>query len=55
MHKTLSMKMSASVRIIKGWDIWNKMADEMTPEMESAGMKFIFNSRETDEKNSFNY
>ena len=34
--------MYASVEITKGWDTWNKMAEEMNPEMESAGMKYIF-------------
>jgi len=44
------MNMYASVEITKGWDTWNKMAEEMNPEMESAGMKFIFKGCETDEK-----
>ncbi len=42
--------MYASVEITKGWDIWNKMAEEMNPEMESAGMKFIFKGCDMDEK-----
>ena len=38
------------VEITKGWDTWNKMAEEMNPEMESEGMKFIFKGCEMDEK-----
>ena len=44
------MKMYAMVEITKGWDTWNKMAEEMNPEMESEGMKFIFKGCEMDEK-----
>ena len=44
------MKMYATVEITKGWDSWNKMAEEMNPEMESEGMKFIFKGCETVEK-----
>ena len=44
------MKMYATVEITKGWETWNKMAEEMNPEMESEGMKFIFKGCEMDEK-----
>ena len=44
------MKMFATVEITKGWETWNKMAEEMNSEMESEGMKFIFKGCDMDEK-----
>ena len=45
------MKMYATVEITKGWETWNKMAEELNSDMVSVGgMKFIFKGCETDEK-----
>ena len=45
------MKIYINVDITKGWDIWNKMAEELNSDMVSVGgMKFIFKGCETDEK-----
>ena len=44
------MKMYLTVEITKGWDTWNKFIEEMNPEREAAGMKFIFKGCEMDEK-----
>ena len=46
------MKMYATVEITKGWETWNKMAEEMNSEMESEGMEFIFKGCDMEEKNS---
>ena len=42
--------MYLTVEITKVWDTWNKFTQEMEPERESAGMKFIFKGCEMDEK-----
>ena len=42
--------MYVTVEITKGWETWNKMSEEMNPEMESEGIKFIFKGCEMDEK-----
>ena len=45
------MKLYLTVDITKGWNTWNKMAEELNPDMVSAGgMKFVFKGCETDEK-----
>ena len=45
------MKAYVSVNISKGWDTWNKMAEDLDSEMESVGfMKFIYKGCEMDEK-----
>ena len=44
------MKMFATVEITKGWETWNKMAEEMNSEMESEGMEFIFKGCDMEEK-----
>ena len=45
------MKIYINVDITKGWDTWNKMAEELNSDMVSAGgMKFVFKGCETDEK-----
>ena len=46
------MKSYISVNISKGWETWNKMAEEMNSEMESEGMEFIFKGCDMEEKNS---
>ena len=43
-------EMYLTVEITKGWDTWNKFTEEMRPEREAAGMKFIFKGCEMDEK-----
>ena len=51
------MKIYINVDITKGWDTWNKMAEELNSDMVSVGgMEFIFKGCETDEKkNSLNH
>ena len=45
------MKIYINVDITKGWDTWNKMAEELSLDMVSAGgIKFVFKGFETDEK-----
>ena len=45
------MKIYINVDITKGWDTWNKMAEELSSDMVSVGgMEFIFKGCETDEK-----
>ena len=45
------MKIYINVDITKGWDTWNKMAEELNSDMVSVGaMEFIFKGCETDEK-----
>ena len=45
------MKIYINVDITKGWDTWNKMAEELNSDMVSVGgMEFIFKGYETDEK-----
>ena len=45
------MKIYINVDITKGWDTWNKMAEELNSDMISVGgMKFIFKGCETNEK-----
>ncbi len=44
------MKVYATVEITKGWDTWYKLSEEMKPEMEAVGMKFLFKGCEMDEK-----
>ena len=45
------MKIYINVDITKGWDTWNKMAEELDSDMVSVGgMEFIFKGCETDEK-----
>ena len=45
------MKIYINVDITKGWDTWNKMAEELNSDMVSlGGMEFIFKGCETDEK-----
>ena len=43
-------EMYLTVEITKGWDTWNKFTEEMEPEREATGMKFIFKGCEMDEK-----
>ena len=42
--------MYGTVEITKGWDTWYKLSEEMKPEMEAVGMKFLFKGCEMDEK-----
>ena len=45
------MKEYISVNISKGWDTWNKMAEDLDSEMESVGfMKFIYKGCDMEEK-----
>ena len=45
------MKIYLTVDITKGWDTWNKIAEEPNSDMVSVGgMEFIFKDCETDEK-----
>ena len=45
------MKIYINVDITKGWDTWNKMAEELNSDMVSVGgMEFIFKGWKTDEK-----
>ncbi len=45
------MKIYINVDITKGWDTWNKMAEELNFDMVSVGgMEFIFKGCEKDEK-----
>ena len=45
------MKIYLTLDISKGWDSWNKMAEELNSDMVSAGgMQFIFKGCEMDEK-----
>ena len=45
------MKSYISVNISKGWDTWNKMAEDLDSEMESVGfMKFIYKGCDMEEK-----
>ena len=45
------MKAYVSVNISKGWNTWNKMAEDLNSEMISkAGMQFIYNDCDMDEK-----
>ena len=45
------MKAYISVNISKGWDTWNKMAEDLDSEMESVGfMKFIYKGCDMEEK-----
>ena len=45
------MKSYISVNISKGWDTWNKMAEDLDSEMESVGfMKFIYKGCDMAEK-----
>ena len=54
LHKALYMKgnyeMYLTVESTKVWDTWNKFTEEMEPEREAAGMKFILKGCEMDEK-----
>ena len=38
------------MKLQKGWETWNKISEEMNPEMESEGMKFIFKGCDVEEK-----
>ena len=49
------MKVYATVEITKGWGTWYKLSEEMKPEMEAVGMKFLFKGCEMDEKSSCNH
>ena len=45
------MKSYISVNISKGWETWNKMAEDLDSEMESVGfMKFIYKGCDMEEK-----
>ena len=45
------MKAYISVNISKGWDTWNKMAEDLDSEMESVGfMKFLYKGCDMAEK-----
>ena len=45
------MKAYVSVNISKGWDTWNKMAEDLDSEMESVGfIKFIYKGCDMEEK-----
>ena len=48
------MKMYASVEITKGWDIWNKMAEDLNYDIGLSGWdEFIYKGWDMDEKNSY--
>ena len=47
----VNYEMYLTVEISKGWDTWNIVTEEMKPEREAAGIKFIFKGCEIDEKN----